>query len=197
MNMLTDPLVPFVRYKGKKYKTKCSFDNVLEVQRMYKDRRLEEAEKAELALAMLTRVPFKVWLLNPADKAGLLDQICKEQIELPRRPSFGKQIRTFDFALDSPYIYASFMQEYGIDLVEQQGRLHWKKFIALFQGLSEKTKIREIMHIRGMDVPEATQYNQKQRQNILELKSYYALPAEGEGGQKGLDALFSALEKMA
>jgi len=197
MNMLTDELTPFVRYEGRRYRTCCSFDNVLEVQRMYKDTRLTDSEKAEQALVMLVYDRFKVWLLKPSQKVELLNQVFKEQIQLPKKPRIGRQMRTFDFALDSEYIYASFMQEYGMDLNQLQGKLHWKKFIALFQGLSDKTKIREIMKIRGMDVPAPTKYNQKEIQNIQELKSFYALPVEGGGGQQGLDALFATLERMA
>ncbi len=197
MNMLTEPIIPFVQYGGRKYGTVCSFDNVLEVQRMYRDERLDRAEKASVALSMLTRDVFRVWLLNPVEKAGLLDRIYKEQIELPKRHPAGRQERILDFSRDSQYIYASFMQEYGIDLIEQQGKLHWKKFAALFQGLSEKTKIREVMRIRGMEIPEPTKHNGKERQRIMELKSFYALPIEGGGGQKGLEALFGTLEKMA
>ena len=78
-----------------------------------------------------------------------------------------------------------------------QGKLHWKKFISLFQGLSEQTKIREVIRIRNMDIPKFTGKNSKQIQEIQELKSYYALPVKGGGGQQGLDALFSTLERMA
>ena len=84
-----------------------------------------------------------------------------------------------------------------MDLQEYQGRLHWKKFIALFQGLSEDTKIREVMKIRAMDIPEPNKWNWKQRKQIMELKSYYALPVQGGGGQQGLDRLFGSLEALA
>ena len=87
--------------------------------------------------------------------------------------------------------------DYGIDLIDMQGKLPWKKFISLFQGLSERTKIREVMRIRNMEVPKFTGKNSKQIQEIQELKSYYALPVKGGGGQEGLDALFSTLERMA
>ena len=89
------------------------------------------------------------------------------------------------------------MQEYRLDLIDMQGKLPWRKFIDLFDGLSEDTKIRRVMRIRSMDIPEYTGKNQKQIQDIMELKSYYALPVRGGGGQKGLDALFSSLEGMA
>lgn len=197
MNMLTEHVPDFVLYKGWKYRTCCSFDNVLEVQRMYKDERLTDYEKVCQALSMLVESRFKAWLLSFPEKAELLNLVFSEQINIQERPRIRNQMWTFDFALDSEYIYASFMQEYGIDLMEMQGVLHWKKFIALFQGLSDKTKIREIMKIRGMEIPKPTKYNQKEIQNIVELKQYYALPVEGGGGQQGLDALFAALERMA
>lgn len=197
-NMLTDSVGGAVRYHGKCYRTVCSFDTVLEVQRMYHDTRLSDYDKVRLALNMLSRERFKVWLLKPWQKAELLDCIVREQIELPKRPQVGKvKTKTFDFKEDSDYIYASFMQAYGIDLVECQGRLHWKKFIALFQGLPENTKIREVMRIRGMEQPKPTKHNQKEIQELMELKAYYALGYREENGKEGLDRLFVALEGMA
>ena len=111
-------------------------------------------------------------------------------------PSRNSSQRLVDFELDGEYIYASFFQDYGIDLIREQGRLHWKKFIALFQGLSDETKIKQVMRIRAMELPAPTKYNQKEIQNIMEMKSYYALPVIGGGGQEGLARLFSALEGM-
>ena len=102
-----------------------------------------------------------------------------------------------DFEEDGEYIYASFMQDYGVDLIDMQGKLSWRKFIVLFDGLSEDTKIKRVMKIRSMELPAFTGKNQKQIQDILELKSYYALPVRGGGEQHGLDSLFSALEGMA
>lgn len=197
MNFLTEQLRDYTEYRGRKYRICCSFDNVLEVQRLFQDERLTAQEKLEQALIMLTGGGFRIWLLAPGAKAELLEQIYREQISLPKKPQPGKQVRTLDFALDSEYIFASFMQQYHMDLQEYQGRLHWKKFIALFQGLSEDTKIREVMKIRAMDIPEPNKWNWKQRKQIMELKSYYALPVQGGGGQQGLDRLFGSLEALA
>lgn len=98
---------------------------------------------------------------------------------------------------DGDYIYASFMQAYKIDLIEEQGRLPWKKFLYLFNGLPADTKIKQIMRIRQMPVPEYNGKNSKEIQEINEMKSYYTLPVEGGGGQSGLDLLFHTLEGMA
>ena len=130
-------------------------------------------------------------------RTELLNDIYKNCVNTKQRLSVKQQLPVFDFEEDAEYIYASFMLDYGIDLINVQGQLHWKKFIALFQGLSESTKIREVMKIRSMEVPRYDGHNQKQIQEIQELKSYYALPVRGGGGQQGLDALFTALESQA
>lgn len=102
-----------------------------------------------------------------------------------------------DFERDGDYIYASFMQAYRIDLIDEQGKLPWKKFLYLFNGLPADTKIKQIMRIRQMPVPEYNGKNSKEIQEINEMKSYYALPVQGGGGQSGLDLLFHTLEGMA
>lgn len=51
-----------------------------------------------------------------------------------------------DFEIDGDLIYAAFLQQYGIDLVEIP-ELHWHKFLALLHGL-KGTKLDEIMSYR-------------------------------------------------
>lgn len=53
------------------------------------------------------------------------------------------------------------------------------------------------MQIRQMELPRYNGKNAKEIQEINELKSYYALPVQGGGGQSGLDLLFHTLEGMA
>ena len=102
-----------------------------------------------------------------------------------------------DFEADSDYIYASFKQAYGMDLIRERGKLGWRNFCELLDGLPDKTKLKEVMRIRAMEVPEPTKYNQKERQNIMELKAYYALPVKNTNSGNGLDMLFTTLERMA
>lgn len=197
MGLITELWDTSVVYRGKRYRTDAAYDTVLAVQKLYKDDRLSDAEKAEQALRMLLKRGSLVKLMSPDMKAELLEAIFKSQIAVPAKPPSGNKNRVVDFELDGEYIYASFYQDYGIDLIKEQGKLHWKKFLALFQGLSDETKIKQIMNIRSMDIPEPTKYNQKQIQRIQELKSYYALPVQGGGGQSGLNSLFSTLEELA
>lgn len=184
--------------RGHRYRTTASFDAVLDVQKAYKDDRLSNVDKLHIALQRLLKSPWRV-LYNRTleEKVEIVNSIFETQIDIPQRATGRKQERILDFYLDWDYIRASFLQNYGMDLGQEAGHLHWKDFIALFQGLAEDTKIRQVMHIRSMDVPEPTKHNQKQIQQILEMKSYYALPVVGGGGQDGLNRLFDVLERQA
>lgn len=175
-----------------------AFDAVLEIQKLYLEDLLTDYEKGEQALKMLVKNRRHLRMYAPAEKIKLLEEIGKRYIETKKRPQIKKNmLPVLDFEEDGDYIYASFMQDYHIDLIHEQGRLPWKKFLYLFNGLSSNTKIKQIMQIRSMEVPHYNGKNAKQIQEINELKSYYALPVRGGGGQSGLDLLFRTLEGMA
>ena len=197
MGFLTDYVQPCVRYQGRVYYVTPSYDAVLNIQRMFREEeQLSQREKIDMALAILIDNNKAVSKLTGSERIQLLELIYQEHISLKERPRVGKSRKLVDFEEDGELIYASFLQDYGMDLIELQGKLSWKKFIALFEGLREKTKIKEVMRIRGMELPMPTKYNQKEIQQIQELKMYYALPVKGEGGN-ALDLLFSTLEQMA
>ena len=197
MSFLTDYFNNVIYLGNCKFKVNPAFDVVLKIQRLYKEDGLDDKLKAEQALKMLVKNRFKLWLLTFNEKVELLNLVYKQCINTASRPKTRQKMPVLDFEYDAEYIYASFVLDYGIDLIDVQGKLSWKKFIALFEGLSEKTKIREVMRIRSMEIPQYNGHNQKQIQEIQELKSYYALPVKGGGGQQGLNALFSALERLA
>lgn len=197
MSVLTDNSRNYVEYKGRRFHVCTSFDVVLLLQKLYQEENLEAGDKINQALKMLTRNQIRVWCLSEIEKAELLQKISDEKIKLPTRQKVGRQQKLMDFEADAEFIYASFRQAYGMNLEKEKGRLQWQRFCELLDGLPDGTKLREVMRIRAMDIPEPTKYNQKERQNIMELKAYYALPVKGGGGQKGLDMLFSALEGVA
>lgn len=195
MGFLTDYEDSCINYKGRRYRLDLSYDAVLNVQRMYREKKLDDVDLLQTALDIF--VPGATEKLPLQDKSELLERICTEKISTKPRPTVGAQQKLFDFEEDGEYIYASFLQDYGLDLIDQQGGLPWQRFIALFQGLTDKTKIREVMRIRGMELPAPTKTNQKEIQNLMEMKAYYALGYREENGKDGLNRLFSMLEHAA
>ena len=77
------------------------------------------------------------------DYAGIFD-FAFPSCKVPNGSGDGDQTLYYEY--DGDYIYAAFMQNYGIDLLET--RLHWHKFSALLKGLSG-TMLNEIMGYRA------------------------------------------------
>ena len=109
--------------------------------------------------------------------------------------------RALDFEQDAGYILASFRQAYGIDLYAERGRLDWRVFIALFNGLPDDTKIREVMKIRAQKIPERTKHNSEQVDALVKAKMAYALRFSEEEAeatfQRGVNKLVGTLMSMA
>lgn len=77
----------------------------------------------------------------------------------------------FDFAEDEGYFYAAFMGAYSIDL--KTAKLHWLDFCALFKGLPDDCKLRQIIGIRAQNLGEIK--SGAERKRISKLKSIYGL----------------------
>lgn len=189
--------LPFVaKYEGKKYKINPYFDVVLKVFSIQKEKALTDYDKLELSLDLLVngKKPNSI-----SAKVGLLNTIFDVLIDNAKGNS--NEEPYFDFLQDSGYIYSSFVLDYGIDLYAEQGKLHWLKFIQLFQGLSEKTKIMQVMQIRAKPLPTPTKHNTEERINLMKQKAKYALILTQEEREKrlvcGLNKLADLMGKMA
>lgn len=80
----------------------------------------------------------------------------------------------FSLKYDGDYIYASFLQAYGIDLIDNQNTLHWQKFHALLNGLPNNTKFAEVLKIRSWE--ESSSDSPEYKEKMRKLQDEYALP---------------------
>jgi hypothetical protein len=96
--------------------------------------------------------------------------------------------RIYSYEHDAPYIYAAFLAEYGIDLLDVDF-LHWWKFRALFQALREDNTICKIMGYRSADL---RKLKGDQRKHYEHLKRLYALP-KPRGEREKLSEISEAL----
>lgn len=181
---LCDDLPYSVEIGGKQYKLTPAFDNVLQMFAQTNDPALTDAEKAELMIYYLTdNAPITAEALTAIFNALFTAQ--------PKEASGPK---AFDFVQDADLIYAGFMQAYHIDLIDQQGKLHWWKFSALLQGLPENTRFREVVNLRMRPLPEPTKYNSKERAALIKAKQAVALKITAEEREAELQ---NSLRRMA
>lgn len=78
----------------------------------------------------------------------------------------------YNFEQDAEYIYSAFMQEYNIDLNKIE-YMHWWKFKALFNSLSDKTLFSKIIGYRSINISEIQ--DKAQKNYYLRMKKIYAL----------------------
>lgn len=84
-----------------------------------------------------------------------------------------KRNQIYSYEFDDSYIYSAFLQQYTIDLQEIK-YMHWWKFKALFDGLSEDTQIVKVMQYRSVNL---AQIKDTERRNFYKkMKKLYALP---------------------
>lgn len=114
------------------------------------------------------------WLINHAksfDMEGLEDLSKSEIIERLLAPEKEVIEKSFDWDQDAEYIYAAFKEQYNVDLINEQGKLHWLKFQAMFQSLNKDTYFGQIKSIREMDVPTDPEAATK----VLEAKAFHQI----------------------
>lgn len=188
MFYLHEELPESVIVDGIEYKVDMSFDNVIMMYEMLNDKDIDEVNSIILGIKMLFRevpnIPFKelkrVWEIS--FETLFSEEVIKPQLDIKGNPMPMKKEdkkKYMDLRQDAKYIYASFMSDYKIDLFEQQGKLHWYKFKALLDGLTESSRLSQVVKIRKMELPKG-KGAAKQRKEIVDLKNHYKLKEEGE-----------------
>ena len=180
---LNDLLPEAYEYKDEEIPIDLSFDNVLDIFDAIKLVELFEFDRADIGITLLfgenvieLEDIVVVWndifdiYINPKEKEVVKYDIAGNPMPSKKTDSDEPAI---DLEQDAEYIYASFMQTYKIDLMEQQGKMHWWKFKALLNGLPEDTLIKQIIHIRTYEPSkhDSDEYKEQMR----DLQDFYRL----------------------
>lgn len=174
MNILLDRNLPeFVTVEGERYPVRADFRTWMRYEGLL-EKFKSQPEKALSEIILLCYEPPRLPKKLDAALGALSDfyRGCtgedKKGGEKAKR-SCGERI--YSFEEDAGYIYAAFIQQYGIDL--RKSDMHWWEFRALFGALCSDTKMREIMGIRACDTDGIS--DRKMRERYRRLKSIYAL----------------------
>lgn len=207
LSLTRSPTNEFV-WRGKVYKVDLAFDHVLLYLKMQEDKSLTPEEKMIQACKLFFDQDIKGLPSDPKFYEKAFEAISKVIISNPygtqekekRGVSSAKQ---FDYWRDAGAIYASFFDQYGIDLLKERGKMHWDVFQALLNGLGPKTYFQRIIHIRQEDPSKIK--DPQEKQSLLEAQNYYAVNGsktekelqEQAFNNQGLSALFNSLYEKA
>ena len=174
-----------IEIDGKQYEVNASFDNILRLINLLNDKMPLDL-KLTIGIQMLFGRDTELLELDPEYQKELIEYVAEEYIQskdeieyddlgnvMPQVP----KKRIIDIDLDAEYIYGSFIQAYGIDLIEVQGKLHWYEFRALLASLPDNTRMREIMGYRAYKKPSKSDTHHSQ---MMKLQEQYALPGTEE-----------------
>lgn len=134
----------------------------------------------------------------PEDRKAGFDALVDFYInkkELPRILAGDSDIEILDYNLDSELIFAAFYEQYGIDLISQETRLHWWKFKALLSGL-HGTKLNEVMGYRAYNEGAKTDWKQNARENKRRWELPQELTEEEKKELEEFDSLISGKENI-
>lgn len=98
------------------------------------------------------------------------------------RPHRSKQL--ISYIKDDALIYAAFLQQYGIDLAD--GELHWHKFRALLDGLTEDTQLVKVMRYRSVKLGDIAT---EERKFYRDMQDFYSLEQISDAEAEQLSAL--------
>ncbi len=178
-------------FEGMEYQIDLAFDNVLDVFDALSNSFLSEIERIDLALTLLlgeyeTKNGVALW--NYIYESFIHIETTKvieydlQGNPMPGQEDEGNEVQLIDLEKDAEYIYSSFRQAYHINLMVEQGRLHWNEFKALLNALPSNTIMKRIMEIRGWEPKKGDSSEYKSSMN--ELKKKFALNREdGEEGE--------------
>lgn len=182
MLRLTDELNSSYLFNNHEYPLNLAYDNVLRFYDLLDNDEFKASEKVITAFQMffgfepsledgdLIVKSFaditKFISMKPYGDKGEPDENEEQPATNPRQ--------LYSFKQDAEAIYASFYDQYGIDLIDQQGKMHWDKFKALFQGLGPKTYFQRIISIRTRDTKDL---KGEEQASAIEAKQYYELDA--------------------
>ena len=183
MNLLTEPLPHLVDVAGHKFPIVWDFRAGIKLETLMDNPDLPDDEKATQMLELyypcktIQHIPNEwQWFLAhlpEAQDAALKFYTGWQAPELPGQEGTGDcdKKRACSFYYDSANIFASFWQQYHIDLTVSN--LHWWVFINLLTALNEDTPQGKIMMSRTIDTAGMPK---EQKQQYEKLKRRYELP---------------------
>ena len=188
MNILVDLLPTTVEINNEKYEINSDFRTSILFELLMQDNSIEKEDKIFMALQLYYPViPHNV---NEAIEKILWFYRCGRDVVSSKGTGNGKgATQIYDFDYDDMYIYAAFMDQYGIDLQDIEN-LHWWKFKAMFESLKGDNEIVKIMGYRSVNLSNIK--DKEQKLYYKKMKELYKIPISKDEIEK-LDEIEKAL----
>ena len=174
-NFLTEQLPKSVEISGKDYAINTDFRVGFKLEEIMRSSSLSSEEK-------ITKMVQAYYPVIPSDIKGAIEKALwfyqcgdiKPQEENKRERYRGrrhKNVVSYSFCQDAPYLYSAFLEQYNMDLCDIE-YMHWWKFCAMFESLNDETQMSKIMYYRKVSTAGMPK---EKRYFINEMKKRYKL----------------------
>ena len=179
MRIISTKLPRGVIFAGEYYPLNWGHKTWFEFARLVEQEQGAEAAYRALKLCYRDKIPY--------DWSAALELLCDFFAGGENRSSKEGE-KLFSFAEDEALIYASFLSEYGIDLVRQN--LHWWQFLSLLGTLGADCALMRVASIRAVKPSQIK--DAALRRRVIKQKQIFALENKGEADVgAALSAAFS------
>ena len=176
-NLFTEELPKDVEISGRKYEINTDFKTGFKLEEVMRSSVSGETKILRMLQIYYPVIPPDIaaavekalWFYQCGDSRGTAEK-PKNKKERYRK-KYEKNTAAYSFCQDAAYIYASFLEQYRIDLCDIE-YMHWWKFCAMFESLSEDTQMGKIMYYRKV---RTTGMSKDKRFFINEMKKKYRL----------------------
>ena len=175
MNILLDIVPQHVEIGGYKYPINSDFRISIMFELLMQETAVTDQERVELALNLYypKKRPYSIteginkilWFYRCGDNSSGATKCGGPEVLTPQA--------IYSFEHDAEYIYAAFLDQYGIDLQDIE-YLHWWKFRAMFKGLKKDNLISQIMGYRAIQITD--DMSDAEKSYYRKMKQIYALP---------------------
>lgn len=110
--------------------------------------------------------------------------------------SLSSNKKWFSYSKDAEAIFASFLFDYKIDLIDEMDKMRWEKFRALFNNLSVKSPLMRIIDIRQSD---PTKLKGQAQLDLIQAQQYYSLDKQADvaSADEQMSGMFQMLMAQA
>ena len=188
MNIIQHALPTSINLSGARAPIRSDFRVWMEIEQLYQNAYNGPKERVLMALMLCYEHPENINDFSEAVSGLLWFFRCG----IPTDPRLAKMAeqkafkRIYDYEQDAEYIYAAFLEQYGVDLCDIE-YLHWWKFKAMFHALSEDRFISKIMAYRNTNLSEIN--DKEARNRIAQKQALYRL-RDGKSEEEKADMLF-------
>lgn len=160
-----------IQIKNKFYNIKTDFRSWIIFEEILKDTSIENWFKPIYLINYILLDQYE--MMEKEQIINALFSFYRLNKEVKKINSHCSQI-PYLYEYDMDLIYAAFMQQYNINLLDVE--MHWWEFKALFDSLQDNTKFIKVISYRTRDISKIKDKNE--RESAKALQDYYAIPQQ-------------------